>query len=63
VAAGDGQDARTVLQKEITVRVLTMLWKWWRECWSSDLYWPTVVDSHQWDNKTEILRRLSSGSY
>jgi hypothetical protein len=45
------------------MRVLTMLWKWWRDCWSGDYCWPGVVDSHQWDNKTEILQRLSSGSY
>lgn len=45
------------------MRVLRTLRKWWREFWGSSLYWPAEVDSHQWDNKVEILRRLSSGSY
>lgn len=40
--------------------VLRRVWKWWRECWDSDLCWLAEVDSHQWDNKVEILRRLSS---
>jgi hypothetical protein len=42
------------------MRVLRTLWKWWRDLWGSDFYWPAEVDSHQWDNKVEILRRLSS---
>jgi hypothetical protein len=45
------------------MRVLRNLWKWWHQCWSEDICWSAVVDSHQWDNKTEILRRLSSGGY
>jgi hypothetical protein len=43
--------------------MLRKLRRWWREFWGTDLYWPPGVDSHQWDNKVEILRRLSSGSY
>ena len=42
------------------MRVLRRLWKSWRELWGDDLYWLAQVDSHQWDNKVEILRRLSS---
>ena len=42
------------------MRVLRKMWKWWRECWGDDIYWLAEVDSHQWDNKIEILRRLSS---
>jgi hypothetical protein len=40
--------------------VLRRLSNWWRELWGGDLYWLAEVDSHQWDNKVEILRRLSS---
>jgi hypothetical protein len=41
------------------MRVLRKLWKWWHECWGGDSYWLAEVDSHQWENKVEILRRLS----
>jgi hypothetical protein len=49
--------------KESTMRVLRQVRKWWRAFWGDDLYWPMDVDSHQWDNKVEILRRLSSGPH
>lgn len=60
VAAGRNQDAQITEQKEIAMRVLRKLRKWWRDLWGGDFYWPAEVDSHQWDNKVEILRRLSS---
>lgn len=41
------------------MRVLRAIRQWWRELWSSDFYWPVEVDSHQWDNKVEMFRRLS----
>jgi hypothetical protein len=44
------------------MRVLRKLWRWWRDCWGGDTYWLAEVDSHRWDNKVEILRRLSSRS-
>lgn len=44
------------------MRVLRNLCKWWRDFWGSDFYWLAEVDSHQWDNKIEILRRLSTQS-
>ena len=43
------------------MRVLRQVKKWWCAFWGDDLYWPMDVDSHQWDNKVEILRRLASG--
>jgi len=43
--------------------VLRKIRGWWREFWGCDLYWTTETDSHCWENKVEILRRLSSGSY
>lgn len=42
------------------MRVLRSLRKWWRDLWGDDSYWIGEVDSHQWDNKVEILRRLTS---
>ena len=45
------------------MRVLRKLWKWWHDCWGGDCYWPAQVDSHQWDNKVEILQRLSNKAY
>lgn len=43
------------------MKVLRGFWTWWRQFWGDDFYWPMQVDSHQWDNKAEILRRLSAG--
>jgi len=42
------------------MRVLRKLWRWWRTLWDLDFSSTMEVDSHQWDNKVEILRRLSS---
>jgi len=41
------------------MRVLKNLWKWWCELWDCDSFWAPDVDTHQWENKAEILRRLS----
>ena len=46
--------------KEKTMKALRTLRKWWREFWGPDFYWPAQVDTHRWENKTEMLRRLSS---
>jgi hypothetical protein len=43
------------------MRVLRKMYAWWRQFWGEDAYWLQGVDSHQWDNKVEILRRLSGG--
>jgi hypothetical protein len=43
--------------------VLRIIQEWWRGLWECDWSWEAGSDSHQWDNKVEILRRLSSGSY
>ncbi len=43
--------------------VLRRIQEWWRGLWECDWSWEAGNDSHQWDNKVEILRRLSSGSY
>jgi len=42
--------------------VLRKIWGWWRAFWGADLYWPAEIDSHRWENKTEILRRLGTRS-
>lgn len=42
------------------MRVLRTIRVWWREFWGIDSYWLGQVDTHQWENKTEILRRLSN---
>ncbi|HNS19687.1 MAG TPA: hypothetical protein PKH24_04270 [Sedimentisphaerales bacterium] len=40
--------------------VLGKVWRWWRALWAVDFSSSMEIDSHQWDNKAEILRRLSS---
>ena len=53
------------------MKTLRRLRDWWRgfwgceglpnairRVWGPDLGWPTSVDSHRWENKIEILRRL-----
>jgi hypothetical protein len=55
------------------MKTLGKLRQWWRgfwgceglpnairRVWGPDLGWPTGVDSHRWENKTEILRRLGT---
>jgi len=43
------------------MRVLRMILSWWHQFWGEDVYWPTELDSHRWENKIEMLRRLSTG--
>ncbi len=43
--------------------LLRKLREWWRAFWGDDFYWLAEVDSHRWENKTEILRRLGTRSY
>ncbi len=40
--------------------VLTRFRDWWRQFWGCDLDWTAEIDSHRWENKIEILRRLAS---
>lgn len=42
------------------MRLLRRICEWWRGFWGRDMYWPTSVDSHRWENKVEILRRLGA---
>ncbi len=44
------------------MKALTRICEWWRGLWGSDWCWDMEVDSHRWENKVEILRRLSGGS-
>jgi hypothetical protein len=41
--------------------MLWKIWRWWQGLWDLDFCSYLEVDSHQWDNKAEALRRLSSG--
>ena len=43
--------------------VLRTVWTWWCELWNCDSLWSPDVDTHRWENKAEILRRLSSRTY
>ena len=45
------------------MKALTRFCEWWRGFWGSDGCWTTETDSHRWENKVEILRRLSSGGH
>ena len=45
------------------MRALKRLWAWWCELWADDFFAATEIDTHRWDNKSEILRRLSSHPY
>lgn len=40
--------------------VLKRAWRWWQALWDLDFSASMEVDSHLWDNKSEILRRLSA---
>ncbi len=42
------------------MKTLRRLREWWRGFWGCDLCWPMSVDSHRWENKVEILRRLGT---
>jgi hypothetical protein len=42
------------------MELLRRLRKWWRGFWGCDLCWPMGIDSHRWENKVEILRRLGT---
>jgi len=42
------------------MKLLRRLQEWWHEFWGCDLGWPMEHDSHLWDNKVEILRRLGA---
>ena len=45
------------------MRAMKRLWTWWCELWTDDFFAATEIDTHRWDNKSEILRRLSSHPY
>jgi len=38
---------------------MARLWRWWRALWQLDFSLTMGVDSHQWDNKSEMRRRLA----
>ncbi len=50
-------------KKRWIMTLFRKLREWWRAFWGDDFYWPAEVDSHRWENKTEILRRLGTRSY
>jgi len=47
-------------ERECIMGLLRKIRAWWREFWGCDLCWPMGTDSHRWENKCEILRRLAS---
>ena len=47
-------------KKRWIMRLLRKCGQWWRAFWGADLYWPAEIDSHRWENKTEMLRRLGT---
>ena len=43
------------------MKTLRSLWTWWRWLWEWDCDESIEVDSHRWENKTEMRGRLSHG--
>jgi len=41
------------------MRAMARLWKWWRALWELDLCSSMEIDSHLWENKSEMRRRLA----
>jgi hypothetical protein len=41
------------------MRLLRRLHVWWRWFWGPDFGCLSVTDTHRWENKSEIMRRLS----
>ncbi len=41
------------------MRAMARLWRWWRALWELDFSATMEVDSHLWDNKSEMRRRLA----
>ncbi len=41
------------------MNALRRIWAWWCQLWDCDFYESIEVDSHKWENKAEIYRRLS----
>ena len=39
--------------------LLRRIWKWWRQFWGPCFDWEASIDSHKWENKAEMFRRLS----
>jgi len=42
------------------MKVLSFMWRWWRRLWQPSGGGATGIDSHKWESKIEIIRRLSS---
>ena len=42
------------------MKALKRLWTWWCGLWTDDFFAATEIDTHRWDNNSEILRRLSA---
>ncbi len=47
-------------ERESAMELLRRFCEWWRGFWGCDLCWPMEIDSHRWENKVEILRRLGT---
>lgn len=43
--------------------LMRTLWAWWCGLWADDFFAEREIDTHRWDNKSEILRRLSSRTF
>ena len=56
-----GAATETKEGKEQAMKALRRIWTWWRALWEWDFYESDEVDSHRWENKVEMLRRLSHG--
>jgi len=38
---------------------MARLWRWWRALWELDFSSSMEIDSHLWENKSEMRRRLA----
>ena len=45
------------------METMRTIWKWLCEVWTAGPEVSFRIDTHQWDNKMETLRLLSSGSH
>lgn len=43
------------------MNLLRKMWTWWCRLWGCDFFDSAEVDSHKWENKAEMFRRLSHG--
>jgi len=52
-------EARHRGKRRCNMRAMARLWKWWRALWELDLCSSMEIDSHLWENKSEMRRRLA----